>query len=275
MTGDLRQLMTAAEIQRDFRRLTPEHDQRLRGKSADEVHGNGEWMAPGGPFLAQLMADRISPKDGERILDLGCGRGQSSVFLATRYGARVVSVDLWVSPEQRNARAAAAGVGSQVVSLQGDIGRGLPADFANFDAIFCLQAFHCFGTAQAVLRYLAALLKPGGRLCFSQGCFRREVDEMPALFRQTNGWKTDYRSYHSPVWWRDHIAASGLFDVLVAEELEAGQTLWEDDVLYRGDRAAWSDAFLSDSAWLIRQIAHGQNNSPTLTHCIVCAERKA
>lgn len=168
MNRELRQQVTAAEIQRDFRRLNPEHDQWLRGKSADEIHGNGEWMAPGGPFLAQLMADRIAPKCGERILDLGCGRGQSSVFLAARYGVQVVSVDLWVPAEERNARAAAAGAGSRVVSLQGDIRLGLPADFRSFDAIFCLQAFHCFGTTQAMLRYLAALLKPGGRLCFAR-----------------------------------------------------------------------------------------------------------
>ena len=97
---------------------------------------------------------------------------------------------------------------------------------------------------------------------------------MPAVFRETGGWKADYHTYHSPLWWRDHIAASGLFRVLVAEEIEAGRILWKDDVLYRGGRARWSDAFLSDSAWLVRQIAHGQTNPPTLTHCIVCAERK-
>lgn len=270
----LRQRMTAAEIQRDFRRLTPEHDHGLRGQSADEIHGNGEWMAPGGPFLARLMAGQLAPKCGERILDLGCGRGQSSVFLASRFGVQVVSVDLWIPAEERNARASVAGVDSRVVSLQGDIRRGLPEGFDNFDAIFCLQAFHCFGTAQAMLRYLHSLLEPGGRLCFAQGCFRQDVYDMPALFRETGGWKADYGSYHSPLWWRDHIAASGLFEVRVAEEIGTGQILWEDDVLYRGDRAGWSESFLSGSDWLIRQIAYGKTNSPTLTHCIVCAERK-
>lgn len=275
MNRESRKQVTAAEVQRDFRRLTPEHGLESHGKPDGEIHGDGEWMAPGGPFLAQLIADQLSPKRGDRILDLGCGRGQSSVFLATRYGVQVVSVDLWIPAEERNARAMAAGAGSRVISLQGDIGRGLPAEFGSFDAIFCQQAFHCFGTTRAMLRYLASLLRPGGRLCFAQGCFRHELDGIPALFRETGGWNADYRGYHSPDWWRDHIAASGLFEILAAGEIECGQILWEDDVLYHGDRAGWSAEFLSDSAWLIRQIAHGQTDSPSLTHCIVCAERKA
>ena len=99
--------------------------------------------------------------------------------------------------------------------------------------------------------------------------------ELPPLFQDTGGWNADYNHYHSPGWWRDHVAGSGLFDVMTAEEIEEGQVFWEDDVLRRGDRTGWSDEFLSNSQWLIRQIAHGQTSSPTLTHCIVSAKRKA
>lgn len=258
--------MTAAEIQRDFRR---------HRRSGDEVHGNGDWMAPGGLALAQLMAEQLALKRGQRILDLGCGRGQSSVFLARRYGVQVVSVDLWISAGERNRRAVEAGVGSHVVSLQGDIRRGLPQQFGSFDAIFCLQAFHCFGTNRATLRYLASLLKPAGMLCFAQGCFRQEPEELPPVFKDTGGWDVDYGSYHSAGWWRDHLADCGLFEVLTAGEVEEGQVLWEDDVLRRGDRTGWSDAFVLNAQWLIRHIAHGQTLEPTLTHCIVCAKRKA
>lgn len=234
-----------------------------------------DWMAPGGYILAQLMAEQLALKCGQRILDLGCGQGQSSIFLAARYGIQVVSVDLWISADERNERAREAGVDSRIVALQGGIGRGLPPELGTFDAIFCLQAFHCFGAKRGTLRYLASLLKPGEMLCFAQGCFRHEPEALPPLFHDTGGWKADYENYHSAGWWHDHVAASGLFEVMTAEEVEGGQVLWEDDVLRRGDRAGWSDAFLSSSQWLIRQIAHGQTSSPTLTHCIVSAKRKA
>ena len=45
--------LTAAEIQRDFRR---------HGPLGDGALGNGEWMAPGGLVLAQLMAEQLAPK---------------------------------------------------------------------------------------------------------------------------------------------------------------------------------------------------------------------
>jgi SAM-dependent methyltransferase len=155
--------------------------------------------------------------------------------------------------------------------MQGDITRGLPSGLERFDAVFCLQAFHCFGTRLSTVRYLATLLKPGGRLCISQGCFKQEPITLPPLFRETGGWQPEYEKYHSPGWWRDHLLASGEFEVELAEELPHGGAIWEDDVLYRGDRSGWSDEFLTRSGWLIRQIAHGQTGTPSLTHCIVRA----
>ena len=221
--------------------------------------------------MATLMAEQLTLKPGDRVLDLGCGRGQSSVFLASQFGAEVVALDLWVGAAERKRSALQASVGRLVTPLQGDIARGLPSSFGSFDAIFCLQSFHCYGTRVSTLRYLASLLKAGGSICFAQGCFRQEPDALPSLFRETDGWHVEYDKYHSPGWWRNHLQASGRFDVATAQEVPDGDILWEDDVLYRGDRAGWSDDFLADSAWLIRQIAHGRASTPTLTHCLVRA----
>lgn len=266
--------LKADVIQGTFRRLAPERHTILQRHSRDGICDYGSWMAPGGLLLAEVMIEQLSLKAGERVLDLGCGRGQSSVFLASQYGANVVSLDLWTPAEERKLSAIAAGVGACVTPLQGDIGRGLPPEFGSFDGIFCLQAFHCFGTRPGIVRYLASLLKPGGRMCFAQGCFKQEPDELPALFLETDGWNVQYGTYHSARWWRDQVESSGLFDIKLAQEVLDGDVLWEDDVLYRGDRAGWSEEFLSSSAWLIRQIAHGRTKAPTLTHCMICAKRK-
>ena len=265
--------LTAAEIQATFRRLSPDRHPVLQRKSLDELYDGGNWMAPGGLLLANSMAQQLLLQAGERVLDLGCGRGQSSVLLAAQYGAQVASVDLWISAAERKERAARASVVSQITALQGDIGRGLPTEFESFDAIFCMQSFHCFGTKASMLRYLTSLLKPGGRMCFAQGCFRQEPNEWPPVFAETDGWNVEYGSYHSPGWWRDHVESSGALKVEVCQEVLDGDILWEDDVLYRGDRAGWSEYFLTRSAWLIRQIAHSRTNAPSLTHCIVCAAK--
>lgn len=267
-------ILTAEAIQASFRPLPRSRHSLLQSVTQDELYDSGNWMAPGGLLLANLVAEQLELRPGERVLDLGCGRGQSSVFLASQFGVEVVSLDLWENIRGRKRRASEASVESLVTPLRGDISRGLPLEFRDFDAIFCLQAFHCFGTKLSMLRYLASLLKADGRICFAQGCFKEEPGPLPSLFTDTDGWHVEYGNYHSPAWWRDHLQSSEQFDVQVAQEVLDGDVFWEDDVLYRGHRAGWSEDFLNRSNWLIRQIAHGQKHKPSLTHCILHAAKR-
>lgn len=230
-------------------------------------------MAPGGLLLAHQMAEQLALAPGSTVIDLGCGRGQSSVFLATEYQASVVSIDLWVSAEDRRRAAAAAGVADRITPLQGDIRRGLPEVCPPADAIFCLQAFHTFGAQRGLLRYLATLLRPGGRLCFAQGCFSEEPGELRPPFTDTDGWDVRYDTYHSPAWWRSHVESSRAFTVETCHEVLDGDLLWEDDVCYRGDRAGWSQDYLARSGWLMRHILHGRSSRPALTHMLLAATR--
>lgn len=244
----------------------------VAGLTRDDIYDHGQWMAPGGLLLAGLLAESLDLQPGQRVLDVGCGRGQSSVFLAERYGVEVVSVDLWIGAAERQQRAEAAGVQELITPLQGDIARGLPVDGGSLDAIFSLQAFHTFGTNPATVKYLRRLLKPGGRLAIAQGCFRDEPAELPPLFQATDGWHVEYEKYHSPQWWRDHLEVHGGFVAGTAKEVPEGDMLWEDDLLYRADQANWSPEFFERSGWLIRHIHHGRTSSPTLTHCLVTAQ---
>jgi SAM-dependent methyltransferase len=262
-------------IQSRCRWLDAERHPMLGQLSRDTIYDDGAAMAPGGLILAQMLADELSIEDGANILDLGCGRGQSSIHLAARYQAQVTSLDLWIGVEERQRKAIEAGVGAQVTALQGDVRRGLPIAAGSLDAIFCMQAFHCFGTQPWVLTYLASLLKPGGKLGIAQGCFRDEPDQLPSLFDDTGGWNAEYGKYHSVDWWRRHLSSSDQLEVLMAREVVDGDILWEDDILYRGERAGWSQDYLAHAAWLVRHVLHGQQASPSLTHCLVVATRTA
>jgi cyclopropane fatty-acyl-phospholipid synthase-like methyltransferase len=241
--------------------------------SRDVIYDGGAGMAPGGLLLAQMLAEELSLEVGAKVLDLGCGRGQSSIFLATRYRAQVTSVDLWISAEERNHRAVEAGVGPRVTALQGDVRRGLPIATGSLDAIFCMQAFHCFGAQPWVVTYLASLLKPGGKIGIAHGCFREEPARLPDLFADTGGWNAEYNKYHSTDWWRRHLSASDQLNAVTAREVPDGDILWEDDILYRCRRANWRADYLAQCAWLVRHVLHGQLSSPSLTHCIVLATR--
>lgn len=95
--------------------------------------------------------------------------------------------------------------------------------------------------------------------------FRRLSPERHPILDQT---------YHSPRWWQSHVASSGRFDIQACDELHDDSVFWEDDVLYRGDRAGWSRDFLSQSAWLIRHFQYGRTHAPRLTHLLLAASRR-
>lgn len=266
--------LTRERIQSACRWLDAERHPLLRQLSRDDIYDGGNGMAPGGLFLAEMLVNQLMLRPGDKVLDLGCGRGQSSVFLASRYGVEVTSVDLWIGAEERRLRAADAGMDDVITVLQGDVRRGLPIERASLDAIFCMQAFHCFGTQPWVLRYLTTLLKPGGRIGIAQGCFRDEVDTLPPIFSDTSGWNVEYDKYHSPDWWRHHFTSNEQLEVVLAQEVTDGDVMWEDDVLYRGERAGWNAPYLEHSAWLIRHILHGRTAAPSLTHCMIVASKR-
>ncbi len=244
---------------------------RLMSMSWDEMHDYGRMMAPGGLLLAETMADHLEVCSGSRILDLGCGRGQTSVMLARRFGCHVISLDLWIGADERRRLVSDAGVTELVCCLQGDIGRGLPEGIRSLDAIFAMQSFHSFGGRPGILKYLHSLLREGGQIVIGQTCFSQEPADWPNIFKNSNGCHVEYGHYHSPAWWAELFAKDRLFDVSHCRELPDGDVFWEDHISYCGDQNSWSQKFIEDNSWLFRQVLHGRHGKPRLTHFVLSA----
>ena len=96
----------------------------------------------------------------ERVMDLGCGKAMSSIFLAREFGARVEAVDLWIRAEENRDRIAAAGLSDRVTTVHSDA-RNLGFRARSFDAIISIDAYHYFGTKPAVLGSIVQLSETG------------------------------------------------------------------------------------------------------------------
>jgi cyclopropane-fatty-acyl-phospholipid synthase len=112
----------------------------------------------------EMVARKLALKEGDRVLDVGCGWGSFPLWAATRHGASVVGITL--SPpqaERARERAEAAGVGDRVEIRVMDY-RDLVGE--RFDAIASIGMVEHVGEAQidVYARTLSALLEPGGRL---------------------------------------------------------------------------------------------------------------
>ncbi|BAS27902.1 class I SAM-dependent methyltransferase [Limnochorda pilosa] len=103
--------------------------------------------------LGMPLLDRLAPRPGERILDLGCGDGALTVKLH-ECGCDVVGVDS--SPEMV-AAARSRGVDAHVMDAQA-------LRFENaFDAIFSNAALHWMKRPDDVIAGVWRALRPGGR----------------------------------------------------------------------------------------------------------------
>lgn len=112
------------------------------------------------------VARKLALKEGERVLDVGCGWGGFPLWAAAEYGADVVGITL--SPpqaEKARQRAEEAGVADRVEIRVMDY-RDMATSGERFDAIASIGMVEHVGSANIDLyaRTLAGLLEPGGRL---------------------------------------------------------------------------------------------------------------
>jgi cyclopropane-fatty-acyl-phospholipid synthase len=114
----------------------------------------------------ETVARKLELKEGDRVLDVGCGWGGFPLWAATRHGAKVVGITL--SPpqaEKARRRAEEAGVADRVDIRVMDY-RDIASTGEKFDAIASIGMVEHVGSANidVYAQTLAQVLEPGGRL---------------------------------------------------------------------------------------------------------------
>ena len=124
--------------------------------------------------LGEAAMDRVGIQTGDRVLDVGCGTGQTSIELARRVGTggAVTAIDL-SGPMLARARARADGAARSVDFLEADA-QTHRFEPASFDVCFSRFGIMFFAEPDVAFANLRSALRPAGRLGFV--CWQRLAD---------------------------------------------------------------------------------------------------
>jgi SAM-dependent methyltransferase len=191
-----------------------------------------DWVlagAGGGANVLQVTEWLTAVMDlqpGMRVLDLGCGRASSSIFLNREFGVEVWAVDLWVNASENAERIRDAGAAGGVFALHADA-RSLPFSGGFFDAIVSVDAYPYFGTDELYLNYLANFVRPKGQIGIAgAGLVKEPGGEIPDHL--TGFWTQDVWCLHSAEWWQRHWEKTGIVAVEAADTMPEGWKVWLD-----------------------------------------------
>jgi ubiquinone/menaquinone biosynthesis C-methylase UbiE len=189
----------------------------------------------GGLEAVEALARRAANGPGMAVLDVCAGLGGPARFLAHRFGARVVGVDLTHSRCAAGRRLTAlAGLGARVRLVRADA-QALPFRGRVFDAAVSQEGLLHVPDKAAVLGECARVLRPGARLAFSDWIAHPRLEDNER--RRLRDWMAAV-SLQSIRGYRALLSRAG-FTAIEAEDLSVQWIgiLKDRLAMYRGLRA--------------------------------------
>jgi cyclopropane fatty-acyl-phospholipid synthase-like methyltransferase len=210
-------------LYRGMTELTLHHPRYTRSNSYDPMWVTANQMGPNVLWLTESLMEVMTIEPGMKVLDLGCGKAASSIFLAREFGAQVWATDLWIPADENRQRIEEAGLTELITAVHAEA-HTLPFEAGFFDAIVSFDAYQYFGTADLYLGYVLDVLKPGGQIGAVMPATTRELgEEIPVALERF--WDWEFCCWHTPEWWRAHWAKTRKVTVEHADLIE---DMWRD-----------------------------------------------
>ncbi|MDF2939398.1 MAG: Tocopherol O-methyltransferase [Gammaproteobacteria bacterium] len=124
--------------------------------------------------LIDELAAYLELKPGDKVLDVGCGMGGSSLYLAKHYGVSVTGVSL---SEKQVLMATERAKQEKVHDVSFKVEDALAMDGFNehqFDVVWALESCEQFFDKSQFIREAHRVLKPGGKLMLATWCSNQD-----------------------------------------------------------------------------------------------------
>lgn len=143
--------------------------------------------------MNEVMMDAAAIKSTDKVLDVGCGVGGSSIFMASVLGCKVTGITL----SERQVQQAIANAKLKGVEplVEFKVMNYCATDFpdASFDVVWGCESICYANTKEQFIKEAFRLLKPGGRLVVADG-FVTDLsnNENPIIRQWLDGWQVNY-----------------------------------------------------------------------------------
>jgi cyclopropane fatty-acyl-phospholipid synthase-like methyltransferase len=196
-----------------------------RTEKYDQKWIEDNWMGPNPLKLLEELCNNIELKPGMKVLDMGCGKGITSIFLAKEYGVTVFANDLWIDPTENLKRFEEAKVSEKVFPIKAEA-HSLPYAKEFFDVAIAIDSYQYFGTDDLYFPSIfSKLVKPGGQFGIVCPGFTEEIN---GGYPQTlkSYWHEDMFSFHSSDWWRNLWEKTKIAKITACYNIPDPKTLW-------------------------------------------------
>jgi cyclopropane fatty-acyl-phospholipid synthase-like methyltransferase len=138
------------------------------------AHAGLDYCCPVGDATAEAAMRRLALRAGDKVVDIGAGKGAWSVRLAQLTGAVTDAIE--PAPAFADAittRADSAGVGQKITVIRQTVRDTFGVRIKRYDAALCIGSSHAFEALPAAASALRRLVRPGGRVLLGEGCWKK------------------------------------------------------------------------------------------------------
>jgi len=184
-------------------------------------------MGPNAMRVSEELASYLTIDKDMRILDLGCGMGLSTLFLAKKYGTTVFAADLWIPPTVNYEHFKSAGIGDRAIPVAVDATKGLPFAHGYFDILFTVDAYHYFGDTEEMLPSLIPFVKNGGYIAVAIPGLKYEFGEnVPEEMKPWWDEPEVARTIRSIDWWKELWSKTDGIEIEYVREMDCCKQSW-------------------------------------------------
>ena len=185
-----------------------------------------------GPNSARVLEELLTKYPFQRntaikVLDLGCGKGLTSLALARETGAKVYANDLWIAAEDNANRFSQWGVGEQISPVHEDA-NALAFDKGQFSLLVSIDSYHYFGTKEGFFeeKILPLLSDEAVVLIGIPGMKDEFSGRSEELLPEWLG--NEAYMFRSPLEWKEIIGKHDRIEKLETWELDCFDMAWKD-----------------------------------------------